>query len=82
MLAFTPSKDTAQQLALSWGVESYVTDTYSVFNEMVKAVQELMLSEGLVEQGDRIVIVYGSPMGTAGKTNAIRVHKIGGALNP
>ncbi|MBO1031588.1 pyruvate kinase [Tessaracoccus sp. SD287] len=82
MLAFTPSKDTAQQLALSWGIESYVTDTYSVFNEMVKAVQELMLSEGLVEQGDRIVIVYGSPMGTAGKTNAIRVHKIGGALNP
>lgn len=81
MLAFTPSEDTAQQLALSWGITSYVTDTYTVFNEMVSAVSDMMLKEGLVAEGDRVVIVYGSPMGTAGKTNAIRVHKIGSALS-
>ena len=81
ILAFTPSKDTAQQLVLSWGIEPYVTQTYSVFNEMVAGVSEILLQNGLVEQGDKVVIVYGSPMGSSGKTNAIRVHKIGAPLS-
>ena len=31
---------------------------------------------GLVEVGERVVIVAGSPMGLAGKTNLLRVHRI------
>ncbi|MGD7731943.1 pyruvate kinase [Propionibacteriaceae bacterium G57] len=81
MLAFTPRESTAQQLSLSWGFQSYVTDEYTVFNEMLAAVQQIMLDEGLVQTGDKIVVVYGSPMGSAGRTNAIRVHKIGDALS-
>ena len=81
ILAFTNRNETAQQLCLSWGIESYVTQTYSVFNEMVAGVSEILLQNGMVEDGDRVVIVYGSPMGTAGKTNAIRVHKIGTPLS-
>ncbi|MGA4507135.1 pyruvate kinase [Propionibacteriaceae bacterium G1746] len=81
MLAFTPREATAQQLSLSWGFQSYVTEEYTVFNEMLAAVQQIMLDEGLVQNGDKIVVVYGSPMGSAGRTNAIRVHKIGDALS-
>jgi pyruvate kinase len=31
--------------------------------------------------GDKIVIVAGSPPGSPGKTNALRVHRIGDAIN-
>ena len=81
ILAFSPNKQTAQQLMLSWGIYSYVTQSYTVFNEMVAGVSEIMLQAGMVEEGDRVVIVYGSPMGKPGKTNAIRVHKIGSPLS-
>ena len=32
---------------------------------------------GDVREGDLVVIVAGSPPGTAGSTNAMRVHRIG-----
>ena len=33
------------------------------------------------EEGDRVVIVAGSPPGVPGSTNALRVHRIGDARN-
>ena len=43
---------------------------------MVQAVAAILVEDGLVEMGERIVIVSGSPMGVPGKTNSLRVHKI------
>jgi hypothetical protein len=37
------------------------------------------LQIGRCEKGDKVVIVAGSPPGTAGRTNALRVHTIGDA---
>ncbi|MCW2919584.1 MAG: pyk, partial [Actinomycetia bacterium] len=31
-------------------------------------------------KGDKVVIVAGSPPGTPGSTNALRVHRIGDAI--
>jgi pyruvate kinase len=46
---------------------------------MVVQVEQQLLSIERVEEGQRVVIVAGSPPGIAGSTNALRVHVMGDA---
>jgi len=47
---------------------------------MVHEVDSALARLGRCAIGDKIVIVAGSPPGSAGKTNALRVHQIGDAV--
>jgi pyruvate kinase len=77
LLAFTPSTDVRNQLAVSWGVQTYTVPPVSHTDDMVNQVDQLLQTTGLAEEGDRVVIVAGMPPGKVGSTNSIRVHKIG-----
>jgi pyruvate kinase len=46
-------------------------------DQMVRQVDLAMLSIGRYRAGDLVVIVAGSPPGTVGSTNLIRVHRLG-----
>lgn len=81
ILAFTPDGRTRSQLALSWGVETFKTDEVEHTDEMVRQVDEQLLKIGRVEEGDLVVIVAGAPPGIPGSTNALRVHRMGDAIN-
>jgi pyruvate kinase len=45
---------------------------------MVRRVEEELLARGLGRKGDRIVIVFGAPVGQPGKINSLRLHTISG----
>ncbi len=81
MLAFTPSQWTRSQLALSWGVETFLVSDARHTDEMAMQVDQVLLAAGRVVEGDLVVIVAGSPPGIPGSTNALRVHRIGDARN-
>ncbi len=81
MLAFTPNQWTRSQLALTWGVETFLVADTRHTDEMAAQVDEVLLSAGRVEEGDNVIIVAGSPPGIPGSTNALRVHRIGDAKN-
>ncbi len=81
VLAFTPEPRVRSQLALSWGVETFQTHTVEHTDEMVRQVDEQLLRIGRVKEGDLVVIVAGSPPGIPGSTNALRVHRMGDAIN-
>jgi pyruvate kinase len=42
-------------------------------DEMIREVDKALAEGGRVAEGDRVVIVAGSPPGVAGQTNMIRV---------
>jgi pyruvate kinase len=77
LLAFTPVAEVRSQLALTWGVETFLVSTVRHTDEMVRQVDSAMLELGRMEPGERIVIVAGSPPSTVGSTNAMRVHQLG-----
>jgi pyruvate kinase len=79
LLAFTPQPSTRSQLALTWGVETFIVPATRHTDAMVRQVEEALLETGRCDKGDRVVIVAGSPPGTPGRTNALRVHRIGDA---
>ncbi len=81
VLAFTPVPAVRNQLALTWGVETFLVAEVRHTDEMVKQVDATLLELGRVQVGDRIVIIAGSPPGIPGSTNAMRVHRMGDAVN-
>lgn len=81
MLAFTPEQWTRSRLALSWGVETFLVGTSRHTDQMALQVDEILLAEERVNEGDLVVIVAGSPPGIPGSTNALRVHRIGDAIH-
>jgi pyruvate kinase len=81
VLAFTPEAKVRSQLALSWGVETFLTNPVEHTDEMVRQVDEALLEIGRVEQGDLVVIIAGSPPSIPGSTNALRIHRMGDAIN-
>ena len=81
LLAFTPEPATRSQLALTWGVETFIVPPARFTDEMVYQVENALLDIGRCGKGDRVVIVAGSPPGSPGRTNALRVHRIGDALD-
>ena len=81
VLAFTPEARVRSQLSLSWGVETFLTKPVEHTDEMVRQVDEALLEIGRVEEGDQVVIIAGSPPGIPGSTNAMRIHRMGDAIN-
>ncbi|GGF32268.1 pyruvate kinase [Marmoricola endophyticus] len=81
VLAFTPEAVVRSQLSMSWGIETFLTGAVEHTDEMVRQVDEQLLAIGRVEEGDLVVVVAGSPPGIPGSTNALRIHKIGDAIN-
>jgi pyruvate kinase len=81
ILAFTPVQATRSQLALTWGVETFLTETPRHTDDYAKTVDRILLANGRLAEGERVVIVAGSPPGIPGSTNALRVHRGGDAAN-
>ncbi|HEV8024344.1 MAG TPA: pyruvate kinase [Candidatus Nanopelagicales bacterium] len=79
LLAFTPNPRVRSQLALVWGVETFLVPQVRHTDDMVQQVDKALLDIGRATIGDRVVIVAGVPPGIPGTTNGMRVHKIGSA---
>jgi pyruvate kinase len=77
ILAFTPEPVVRSQLALSWGVETFIVPTVATTDDMVRQVDEALQLTGRGAVGDRVVVVAGTPPGRPGTTNTVRVHRIG-----
>ena len=76
LLAFTDEPAVRSQLALAWGVETFFVPTAGTTDEMVAQVNHAMLRLGRGAPGNVVVIVAGTPPGSGGSTNTIRVHRL------
>ena len=74
---FTPNPATRSQLALAWGVETFLTPEVDSTDKMMAQVNDSLLSMGKYEEGDNVVVVAGTPPGISGLTNMIHVHSLG-----
>ena len=76
ILALTPREKTKNQLALSYGCVSIVCKKFGELAVVVKEAKTLALKSGLVKKGDKIVLVFGFPLGEKGATNSILVETL------
>jgi pyruvate kinase len=77
LMAFTPHPSTRSQLAVVWGIETFVVPPVDTTDDMVAMVETNLLALGRARVGDRVVVVAGTPPRQAGTTNTIRVRRLG-----
>ena len=77
VLSFTPNVQTARELSLVWGANTYIVPKVNHTDAMFEQVDKSVLDEGLCKVGDEVVVVAGTPPGVSGSTNTLRVHKVG-----
>jgi len=81
MLAFTPEPDIRRRMALTWGIQSTLVEMVQHTDLMYHQVDAYLLENKLAVEGDKVVVISGSPPGIVGSTNDIRVHMVGDAVN-
>jgi pyruvate kinase len=69
------------QLALCWGVETFLMPFVEHTDDMFRQVDQALLGLNRANPGDYVVIVAGSPPGTPGSTNTLRVHQLGSLVD-
>jgi pyruvate kinase len=80
IIAFSPDRAIRRRMALNWGVESYVVDRVTHTDQMVGQVDVVLATTGKAVNGEKVVIISGSPPGIPGTTNDVRVHVVGEVL--
>jgi pyruvate kinase len=76
IVAFSPDRSIRRRLALYWGVVPRIMEPVRDPDLMADQVSRHLVAAGIAHRGDRIVLVYGSPLGVPGKTNSMRLHEI------
>ncbi len=77
IFAITPSVATQRKAALYRNVQTFELAKSTDREAVLKAAQNLLLSKGVVQMGDLVVVTWGEPMGQIGGTNALKIMKIG-----
>lgn len=80
ILAATSSETAERQMALSWGVRPLRVRYPNGTDEMIENATAAAVATGHLKEGDLVVITAGTPVGTPGSTNLIKVHTIGQPL--
>lgn len=75
--AITNTVATRRRCALLWGVHAIVTDDFEHIDDLFPRVERLLLEAGMVEQGETILVVAGTPLRVGGRTNLLKLHTIG-----
>ncbi len=73
ILAASPNQSTRQALALVWGVRPIEIASFNSTDRLLSQINQVSKSNKLAQEGDKIVVVAGHPIGGSGQTNMIKV---------
>ena len=77
----TTEKHVWRQLALSWGTVPLMIAEESNTDELFEHAVDAAVQNGLVHDGELVVLTAGVPLGISGTTNLMKVHVVGHLLS-
>ena len=77
IIAPTPFEQVARKISLYWGVTPLILRPKKTTDDMIASVERIMLNKKLARPHDLIVITAGVPIGVAGSTNMMKIHRVG-----
>ncbi|MBS0150563.1 MAG: pyruvate kinase [Nitrospira sp.] len=77
LLAFTPSETIRRQMALYWGVRSFLMSQGGAPEAWIAEAEQRLTMEHLCKPGDIVAVVSGTMAGQVGGTNMLKLHKLG-----
>lgn len=77
IVAFSPNETTLRRMALYWGVEPHQFQRKSYTDEEIFSASQILVREGIANDGDTVVMVAGVPPNIQASTNLVKVHVVG-----
>jgi pyruvate kinase len=75
--ALTPETSSARKMALYRNVRPLMLASSDDRDEAMVMAEDLLVRNGIVENGDEIVLTTGEPMGKSGGTNTLKIVRVG-----
>jgi pyruvate kinase len=75
--AFTPSEAVARRLSAVYGIRPILAPDVPSTDDMLALMDRVLVERNLVRPGEGVVFVAGQPIGRAGTTNLLKLHRIG-----
>ena len=76
ILAMTAKPETVRRLLVNYGVTPILAPSALTTDEMLGQMDTLLVEQGWLKHGDKVVFVAGQPEGRAGSTNLMKLHKV------
>ena len=76
----TISETVWRQLALSWGTVPLMIEEESNTDDLFEHAVDAAVGQGLIRDGELVVLTAGVPLGISGTTNLMKVHVVGHLL--
>jgi pyruvate kinase len=73
---FSPSKVAMQQMGLFWGTQAMTVPKAKITDGLFHDACEVLKKKKLLNRGDLVIIVSGTPLGESGSINMMKVHKV------
>lgn len=77
IFAVTANEKTWRRLALVWGIQSAFISRATTMEQVIDESIDAALKQGLVKDGDLIVLTAGVPAGIASRTNMLQARVVG-----
>jgi pyruvate kinase len=77
IIAVTPDPKVQRRLMLHWGVVPLLAPRADNSDEMIEHAVEAAQAQGLVKEGDTLVITAGAAQSEPGTTNLMRIYVVG-----
>jgi pyruvate kinase len=78
IVAFSPVQEARRRLSLFWGVLPRTIERVHDVDQLAETAESRLLEEHLVKRGDVVGVIAGTPLGTTGSTNLMKIIRIGG----
>ena len=79
ILGLSRHTEVCQRMALLWGVRPRLVADIGDVDHLAITAESIAASEHLAERGDWICLVAGTPFAVPGKTDMIKLHRVGAA---
>lgn len=77
IIAITMKPTIQRQLNMSWNIKPMLSEFIGDQKALFENVMNKAVETGLVENGDIITMIAGIPTGSSGRTNMMKIHKVG-----
>lgn len=74
---FTDKEEICRRMNLYWGVNPYVVKFPDNTDDMINESEKALLQKRIVKKGDAIAIIASSPFTLGGKSNIMKLHRVG-----
>jgi pyruvate kinase len=76
IIAMTSSMESVRRLLVNYGVTPILAPEVTSTDGMLEQIDTFLVQKGFLNAGDKVVFVAGQPIGRAGSTNLMKLHRV------